>query len=347
MLFQGHGAANVTLGIPRLREIVMTASQKPKTPSMSMEVRPGVSDKDIDIFCKRASRVTLAQVVENVTVRERLTVEGEARRTQFTIDLSLYPKKEYLSEYDIEPLEILACFTTKFPLTLKKEMQNEMKKLDADLKSQIRELGQGKKQKPRAGEQAEADDDGDEPTSSKSKKKDDDDESEAGDGDADNEKRARQKKQQATYDDDEEDEEDEDEPLNDDDIEAAYASDAPEVPKKKLKSLSTAKRVSAVADAFTRNLQHATSFSFDESKCTFQLQVSFLNRVFLSSADVSDLFSSVQICPSSCWLAFSNEHVVPRSFVRYRVSPNVSRLGKRARPKSRLGFQPFAWFEYS
>ncbi|KAJ7368540.1 hypothetical protein DFH08DRAFT_831649 [Mycena albidolilacea] len=270
--FAGHGAANVTLGIPRLREIVMTASQKPKTPSMSMTVRPGIADEDIDIFCKRASRVTLAQVVENITVRERLTVDGEARRTQFTIDLAFYPKKEYLAEYDIDPIEILLSFTTKFPLNLKKEIQAEMKKLDADLKSQIRELGQGKKTKPRAGEVEGDDDDGDEPKL-KGRKKDDDEESEAGDGDADDEKRARQKKQQATYSDDEDDEDGE-EALDDADIEAAYASDtdAPKVPKKKLQSLSMAKRVSVVADTFTKNLQQATSFSFDESKCTFQLQ---------------------------------------------------------------------------
>ncbi|KAH7908069.1 hypothetical protein BJ138DRAFT_406433 [Hygrophoropsis aurantiaca] len=35
--FSGHGAANVALGIPRLPEIVMTASQKPKTPSMTID----------------------------------------------------------------------------------------------------------------------------------------------------------------------------------------------------------------------------------------------------------------------------------------------------------------------
>ncbi|KAJ7180322.1 hypothetical protein C8R43DRAFT_972609 [Mycena crocata] len=271
--FAGHGAANVTLGIPRLREIVMTASRKPKTPSMTMAVRPGIPSEDVDIFCKRASRVTLAQVVEKVTVREQLTVEGAARRTQFTIDLGFFPKKEYISEYDIDPTEILACFSTKFPLTLKREMQSEMKKLDADLKSQIRELGQGKKIK--AGDSGEGDDDeeGDEP-SAKKRRNDDDEESEVGDGDADDEKRARQKKQQATYedDDDEDDDEEEEEALGDADIEAAYASDTPQVPKKKIQGVSMAKQVSTVSNSFTKNLQHATSFSFDHSKCTFQLQ---------------------------------------------------------------------------
>ncbi|KAJ7498705.1 hypothetical protein FB451DRAFT_1202781 [Mycena latifolia] len=273
--FAGHGAANVTLGIPRLREIVMTASQKPKTPSMTMAVRPGIASEDIDIFCKRASRVTLAQVVENVTVCERLTVDGEARRTQFTIDLAFFPKKEYLSEYDVDPTEILACFTTKFPLTLKKEIQAEMKKLDADLKSQIKELGQGKKSK--AGEQADADDndDDDDDPKPRRKKNDDDEESEAGDGDADDEKRARQRKQQATYDDDDDDEDNEEgeNALEDADIEAAYASDTPDVPKKKKLQGLSRDRVATVSDIFMKNLQHATSFSFDESKCTFQLQI--------------------------------------------------------------------------
>ncbi|KAJ7178928.1 hypothetical protein C8R46DRAFT_1071922 [Mycena filopes] len=269
--FAGHGAANVTLGIPRLREIVMTASQKPKTPSMTMAVRPGISTEDIDVFCKRASRVTLAQVVESITVRERLTVDGEARRTQFTIDLAFFPKKEYLAEYDIDPLEILACFTTKFPLTLKKEMQSEMKKLDADLKSQIKELGQGKKTK--GGQETEGgDEEEDDEPKSKTKRRDEDDESEGGDGDADDEKRARQKKQQATYEDDDDNGDDEEEALRDEEIEAAYDEAAPEVSKKKLKSLNVAKRVAAVGDAFMKNMLHAINFAFKDSKCTFQLQ---------------------------------------------------------------------------
>ncbi|KAJ7639015.1 hypothetical protein FB45DRAFT_827720 [Roridomyces roridus] len=273
--FAGHGAANVTLGIPRLREIVMTASQKPKTPSMTMVVRPGISSGDIDLFCKRASRVTLAQVVENVTVRETLTVNGEARRTQFTIDLAFFPKEEYVAEYDIDPLEILACFSAKFPYTLKKEISSEMKKLDADLKKQIKDLGVGTRpmaDEGEAGANGDGDGDGDDDGARATKGGDDDDASEVGDGDADDEKRARQKKEQATYeDDDEEDEDEELGALDDADIEAAYASDA-ETPKLPKQSGSMNKRVKGVADAFSKNLNPATSFTFNESKCTFQLE---------------------------------------------------------------------------
>ena len=123
----GHGAANVTLGIPRLREIVMTASQKPKTPSMTMKVRKGVSADDIALFCKRASRLTLSQIVDLVTVKERLVVEGDARRTRFAVNLAFFPRDEYAAEYDVEPAEILAAFATRFPLTLTQELQAELK----------------------------------------------------------------------------------------------------------------------------------------------------------------------------------------------------------------------------
>ncbi|KAF4619599.1 hypothetical protein D9613_005174 [Agrocybe pediades] len=271
--FAGHGAANVTLGIPRLREIVMTASQKPKTPSMTMKVRKGVSAHDISIFCKRASRITLSQVVETVTVQEQLKAEGDARRTQFSVDINFYPEHEYREEYDLETREILSAFGVKFPLILKKEMVNEMKKLDADLKNQMAQLGQGKKVRERPGESA-GDDEG-EPSN---KRKDDDEASEVGDDDADDAKHARQKKQQATYESDDEEEEPETMgAYEDDDIEAEFASGdeaaaAPTV--KKAKTLSFKALAAQVSELFQRQMQHCISFHFDESKCSFKLEFS-------------------------------------------------------------------------
>ncbi|KAF5387629.1 hypothetical protein D9615_000576 [Tricholomella constricta] len=270
--FAGHGAANVTLGIPRLREIVMTASQKPKTPSMTMKVRAGTPALDIDIFCKRASRVKLSQVVDGVVVREQMKSEGQARRTQFTIDIKFFPKEEYEAEYETDPLEILAAFATRFPLMLKKEIQAEMKKLDADLRSQIAELGKGKKVKSRGGDD-EADE---EDVEAPGRKRDADEESEVGDGDADDEKRARQKKEQATYESDESDMEDAEE-FGDDALEAEFATDAGsdddearEVRKQGSSSFKS--RVRKVGDLFMSHLNHATMFSFTEAGCTFQLE---------------------------------------------------------------------------
>lgn len=276
----GHGAANVTLGIPRLREIVMTASQKPKTPSMTMKVRRGISPHDISLFCKRASRITLSQIIDNVLVHEQLRVEDEARRTQFTVNITFYPKHEYQEEHDLQPAEILAAFGVKFPLTLKKEMLKEMKKLDADLKSQMAQLGQGQKAKSKEGE---ADDDEDTEISTK---KNADEESEAGDGDADEVKHNKQRKQQATYDSDDEDDGEEDNPYNDAAIETAYASgdehlDGDEASLKKPKSTSFKSLVDRVSGLFQRHLQHAIAFDFDESQCAFKLEVSLSFQFFI------------------------------------------------------------------
>ncbi|KII94929.1 hypothetical protein PLICRDRAFT_169633 [Plicaturopsis crispa FD-325 SS-3] len=275
--FAGHGAANVTLGIPRLREIVMTASQKPKTPSMIIAVRPEVSLEDVDVFCKRASRLTLSQVVNNVTVRQRLSVIGDARRTEYTIQIDFFPQEEYEAEYDSEPSEILRAFATKFPLLLKKEVVTEMKKLDADLKSQIADLGKGtavkEKDVARGGgeDDDDADADGDEPERGA-----DDNRSEVGDGDAVEEKRARQHQEGGMYEDDSE--EDEDEDAQNFDIEAQFASDdegAAELGEDALKKQQAAElqeQAEGVEMAFLKNFNRATSFKFEPTGCTIELE---------------------------------------------------------------------------
>ncbi|KAL0567638.1 hypothetical protein V5O48_014357 [Marasmius crinis-equi] len=274
--FAGHGAANVTLGIPRLREIVMTASQKPKTPSMIMRVRPGTESDDVDRFCKRASKLTLSQVVERIAVNETLHTHGDARRRQYTIEIFLFPKEEYEAEYDTDPSEVLASFGVKFPLTLKKEMTAEMKRVDADMKAQISQLGQGKKSKDDRAQDAAEDGDADEPKTSKN----DDAESEVGDGDADDAKRARQQKQQASYesDEDEEDGDEEMRPYNDEELEAEYAEEEGEAQKESESqprpSKSFKAQVQRVADMFQRNFNPAESFDFTDSKATIVLSFS-------------------------------------------------------------------------
>lgn len=265
----GHGAANVTLGIPRLREIVMTASQKPKTPSMNMEVVPGVSVADTTTFCKRASKLVLSQIVDKVTVKERLTVQGDARQTEFSINLSFYPEEEYVEEYDVSAVEILAAFGTRFALTLKREIQLEMKKLDADLRSQISQLGKGKTSKERVvGEGDEDADEGEESAEKAGRAG-----SEQDDADADDAKRAHQKKEQTSYESDGDHEDEFDDAAieacdRDDEREAIEAGDKTPGPA------SFHEQVTAVADTFVNNFHQASNFQFSVSACSFKLEVS-------------------------------------------------------------------------
>src|SRR5271155_3971956 len=44
----GFGAGNVTLGVPRLREIIMVASRKIKTPTVELTMRSGVLGTEAD-----------------------------------------------------------------------------------------------------------------------------------------------------------------------------------------------------------------------------------------------------------------------------------------------------------
>jgi DNA-directed RNA polymerase I subunit RPA1 len=261
----------------------MTASRKPKTPSMIITIAKGISDEQADAFARRASRVTLSQVVDRVIVNERLTVNNQARKKRFTILINFYPQEEYRAEFDVSPKELLQAFGLRFPLTLKREIQLEMKKLAAHLKSQIDELGKGRTVPqaeggaPVAAGDAEEDEGVDvgEPAT----RRDDDEESEVGDGDASREKRQRQKEQHASYESDEdEDTEGDIEPPEEDpetastlDVEGAANDELENIPGKAIKFKD---HVSVVKQQFLDSFPHATGFDFSSSRCTVELEVS-------------------------------------------------------------------------
>ncbi|KAL4151688.1 hypothetical protein PRNP1_008630 [Phytophthora ramorum] len=61
----GHGAANVTLGIPRLREIIMTASQKMSTPMMTIPLRDDVESSRAQEVEQRLNQVALSELINS------------------------------------------------------------------------------------------------------------------------------------------------------------------------------------------------------------------------------------------------------------------------------------------
>jgi hypothetical protein len=286
----------------------MTASPQPKTPSMTIPVAKGISVDQADAFARRASRVTLSQIVDNITVDERLTVSNRARRKQFTIDIAFYPEQEYGAEFDVSPTELVRTFWTRFPLILKREIQLEMRKLAADLKSQIAELGKGKTT-PRSGEGAsaaagDAEEDAGAGAGEGEPRRDDDDESEVGDGDATMEKRHRQKEQQTSYESDEDEEvESNIEPV-DADLEDAYALDT-EAGNDELKRISGKKgglkeAVRKAGERFLENFPNATAFNFSASRCRIELEVRGACRPPPSRIDLKLGHSLDLISPNCC-----------------------------------------------
>ena len=75
--FAGRGEMNVTLGIPRLREILMVASANIKTPTMDIPLLRSQEAKQRGIKIKqKLNKVYLSQVLEDVEVVESLSVKN-------------------------------------------------------------------------------------------------------------------------------------------------------------------------------------------------------------------------------------------------------------------------------
>ena len=77
----GHGGANVTLGIPRLRELLMTAAANIKTPSMLLPLKNGTDKEHATKAANVLRRVTLDEVVHHalpVSAEERAHTGGKA-----------------------------------------------------------------------------------------------------------------------------------------------------------------------------------------------------------------------------------------------------------------------------
>ncbi|WKX97060.1 hypothetical protein Q1695_013032 [Nippostrongylus brasiliensis] len=72
--FAGRGEMNVTLGIPRLREILMTASDHIATPSAKIPILPGTSRERIDSIRRELDRIFFKQVLRKFSFEERINL---------------------------------------------------------------------------------------------------------------------------------------------------------------------------------------------------------------------------------------------------------------------------------
>merc|ERR1719273_2343112 len=111
--FAGRGEMNVTLGIPRLREILMVASANIKTPSMDIPFKEGVTSKEMDRLRVKLNKVVLGDLLEKVDVKERIRLVP-SRRREVEMTFSFLPYKMYKQNFGVKPAQILEYFETKF-----------------------------------------------------------------------------------------------------------------------------------------------------------------------------------------------------------------------------------------
>jgi DNA-directed RNA polymerase I subunit RPA1 len=125
----GHSSKNVTLGIPRLREIVMTASAKISTPMMTLHLNPEVDQDSGEKFAKELGRLSLSDVVDKITVKE--TVKKGIVHSQskfYQIRFKFFPAEEYCEEYNIKAEDVLDAIAKKLLPALQRNVRAEWKK---------------------------------------------------------------------------------------------------------------------------------------------------------------------------------------------------------------------------
>lgn len=127
--FAGHGAANVTLGIPRMREIIMTASSSISTPQMTLPLKDEVTNELAEIFCKNVTKIVFSEFLVNVEVVETtsITADGSNSRS-YGIKLNFFTKEEYEKEYDVDQDYLEKIIKTKFLSELETTVTKEIKK---------------------------------------------------------------------------------------------------------------------------------------------------------------------------------------------------------------------------
>ncbi|KAM8940163.1 DNA-directed RNA polymerase I subunit RPA1 isoform 2-T2 [Pelodytes ibericus] len=114
--FAGRGEMNVTLGIPRLREILMVASSNIKTPMMSVPVIcTKKALKKVKRLKKQLTRVCLAEVLHKLDVEETFRIEEKSQKCQvYKMKFHFLPYEYYQQEKSVKPEDILHFMEHRF-----------------------------------------------------------------------------------------------------------------------------------------------------------------------------------------------------------------------------------------
>ncbi|PRP89299.1 RNA polymerase I, largest subunit [Planoprotostelium fungivorum] len=104
----GRGDVNVTLGIPRLRELLMTGSRDISTPGMNLPLHNGATEKDAENLCKKLARVQLSEVVLDIIVVEKFEMDNTMPQRTYDVTVQFKSENETLSKHDVSYKQIKA-----------------------------------------------------------------------------------------------------------------------------------------------------------------------------------------------------------------------------------------------
>lgn len=121
----GHGAENMTLGIPRLKEILMTTPVNIKTPNMQVyfqkEALEKMSRSDMESFANQFKRIRLSDVTKEIKVSQYIAADGSGYSRFYKITL-LFESFERINKFlGLTFEDILKVFSDKFVTLLLSE----------------------------------------------------------------------------------------------------------------------------------------------------------------------------------------------------------------------------------
>ena len=119
----GRGDVNVTLGVPRMREILMTGS-KPSTPTMTVPLLPNLPKKTISYFLHRYNSFPLNEILEKTIIVEKILLQNSLKKV---MHLSLFFRNESLLSKGISYKELVHIIEKKFTLNLEKQIYKLIK----------------------------------------------------------------------------------------------------------------------------------------------------------------------------------------------------------------------------
>ena len=105
--FAGRAEMNMTMGIPRLREILMTSGANMKTPMMKIPLKADTSKGTAVHLAKMMTEVYLSQVLENVDICETLINEGSSIVQRYKLKFNILPEEYYSDKCYCKPREIM------------------------------------------------------------------------------------------------------------------------------------------------------------------------------------------------------------------------------------------------
>ncbi|KAJ7976817.1 DNA-directed RNA polymerase subunit [Quillaja saponaria] len=126
----GRGEMNVTLGIPRLQEILMTASNDIKTPVMTCPLQEGRSMDDATRLADKLKKITVADIIESMKVSVvPVAVDNHKIVRIYKLEMKLYKPKHYPKYTNISDADWKRTLEFKFVRKLEDAIQKHVELL--------------------------------------------------------------------------------------------------------------------------------------------------------------------------------------------------------------------------